>query len=254
MSSRIIFVILTLLFASLACNLANSDADTTNQKVVTEERPTVVMLAPANNTTFQVGTKVNFHAVARDLVDGVARIEFVIDVPGNPVTLIQNSTNPNGDATLEAIVSWEAVGNQTLLVEVRAFRADGTPSNSEQISIAVVGGSASVDTTTDPAVTPPADGTTDTAPPVDLTLPEGSIEGVIVGEPAPVRQGPATTYATVTTLEATTTVQIAGRSTDNLWYVIRMGEGFGWVLQPSVQVTVDTSTLPVVEAPPVLEQ
>jgi hypothetical protein len=46
------------------------------------------------------------------------------------------------------------------------------------------------------------------------------------------------------------TVDLVGRSVDSSWFVIRVGDGYGWVFVGFVQVSGDISTLAVVEAPP----
>jgi len=46
--------------------------------------------------------------------------------------------------------------------------------------------------------------------------------------PVPVRQGPGTGYAVVQNLEPDGRIEIVGRSSDSVWLVIHVGEGFGW--------------------------
>jgi hypothetical protein len=250
MPYRVLLFIVLAMLAGFACNLT-TEGNTPQQKRVTEERPAIVLLAPTASSDFEVGTQVTFHAMARDVGPGVARIEFRINVPGDPVTLVQNAPNANGQPTLEAIVTWQATGDQTYLVEAQAFRADGTPSNVEQTSISVVNPNpASNQTPSEGSSPPPGNQTQDNAQPLTLNLPEGGLAGTVVGDVVPIRQGPDTTYPTVTLLNQGDAIQIVGRSVDTLWYVIRVEGGFGWIIRASVQVNGDTSNLPVVEAPP----
>ena len=250
--SRWLFVLVALLSATLACSLTNEENLEGGGKLVIEERPALVLLAPANQNEYMVDTTVVFHAQARDVGAGVVRIEFTINLPGDPVQLIESTPNEESQATLEATLEWIAIGNQTYLVDVVAYRADGTPSNQEQISIKIYDPNppANVppdsmdieDETTDP---------TDNAAPVDIALdPPASFSGVIVGPDIPVRQGPATTFQTVATYHDGDAVEIVGRSGDNLWYVIHVGEGFGWVFGQSVQTEVAIDSLPLVDSPP----
>jgi hypothetical protein len=239
-----------MLLAGLACNLTNEE-NVPREKLVTEERPALVLLAPANQNRYQAGATVTFHAVARDIVDGVARIEFIIDIPGDTQTLIENSSDPDGDPQLEAILDWTAVGNQTYIVEVRAYRADGTPSNTEQIIIEVVDldATATLDTPTETEEddTTPADA-------LQFDLPDTGVTGTIMA-PVPVRQGPNTAlYPIVRELNSGDEVPIAGRSVDDLWYVVQLDDGYGYVLKLMVQPNGDTSTLPPIEPPPPPEQ
>jgi hypothetical protein len=246
-----IWLLITIMVtAAFACNLT-TDGSAPQQKRVTEERPAIVLLAPAASSDFAAGTSITFHAMARDVGPGVARVEFKINVPGDPITLVQNAPNPNGQPTLEAILTWQAVGNQTFLVEAQAFRADGTPSNLEQTSITVVGSNAIDSESSSGAGTSSQSNPQNAAPPLALDLPEGGITGTIIGgDNVPIRQGPDTTYPTVTLLNQGDAIEIVGRSVDTVWYVIRVDGGFAWVIGASVQVDADTTNLPVVEAPP----
>lgn len=261
---RFLIVCIALLSASLACSLTNEENLEGGGKLVIEERPALVLLAPANQNEYVVGTKVIFHAQARDVGPGVVRIEFTINLPGDPVQLIESTPNNEPKATLTATLEWTAIGNQTYLVDAVAYRADGTPSNQEQISIKIYDPNPpanippdsdatdddSADTSTDGDSADMSD-TTGNADPVDITLdaPTG-LTGTISGADITVRQGPATTFQTVVTYHEGDPVEIVGRSADNLWYVIRVGEGFGWVFAQSVQTEVAIDTLPLVESPP----
>jgi hypothetical protein len=255
---------------SLACSLANTK--TPGKKLVVAERPALVLLAPANQNQYLVGTMVNFHAQARDIEQGVARIEITINLPGDPVTLIANAETPEGQPTLEAILPWQAVGNQTYLVEAQAFRADGTGSNLVQVSITVVNpnpssqqdlSDTSVPTaTTDDGSFPSPDAssasdlvspqaTEETAPPINLgsDLPVAAT-GTIILQSVPIRQGPSPAFPTVMNLSQGQTVNIVGRSIDNLWFVVKLEQGYGFIFQASVQGEVNLDTLPVVDSPP----
>lgn len=247
--SRILFVLIALLSASLACSLTNEENLEGGGKLVVDERPALVLLAPANQNDYLVGTKVTFHAQARDVGAGIVRIEFTINVPGDPVKLIETTPNGEPQASLEAILEWTAIGNQTYLVEAVAYRTDGTPSNLEQISIKIFDPNPPANTVPD---TDGAIDITDTssAEPVDIAIdvPAG-VAGVIVGPDIPVRQGPDTAFPAVVTYSDGQAIEIVGRSADSLWFVIRVDEGFGWVFSQSVQTDVAIETLPLVDSP-----
>ena len=251
-----LFVFIALLGASLACSLTNEENLEGGGKLVVEERPALVLLAPANQNEYMVGTKVIFHAQARDVGAGVVRIEFTINLPGDPVQLIESTPNNEPQANLVVILEWTAVGNQTYLVEAVAYRADGTPSNQEQISIKIYdpnppANNVPSDTTEAGDDSVDMTDTTENAAPVDIAIdPPTSSSGTISGPDIPVRQGPATTFQTVITYHEGDTVEIVGRSADSLWLVIRVEQGFGWVFATSVQTDVAIETLPLVESPP----
>lgn len=255
--SRILVVFIALLSASLACSLTNEENLEGGGKLVVDERPALVLLAPANQNDYEAGTTVVFHAMARDVGAGVARIEFTINLPGDSVQLIETAENPQGQAMLEAMVEWTAIGNQTYLIDAVAYRADGTPSNAEQISIKIYDPNPpanippdSVDTGDDMSTTGDDSMPDDMADPVNIAvdLPD-SFTGTIIGGDSPVRQGAGTSFQTVITYNEGEIVEIVGRSADTLWLVIRVGEGFGWLFAPSVQTEVDINTLPLVDSP-----
>ncbi len=256
--SRIFLVLVALLGASLACSLTNEENLEGGGKLVVDERPALVLLAPANQNDYLAGTKVTFHAQARDVGAGIVRIEFTVNVPGDPVKLIETTPNGEPQASLEAILEWTAVGNQTYLVEAVAYRSDGTPSNLEQLSIKIYDPNPPANNVPDAGDTGNTSSddsqntSTDTssAEPVDIAIdaPAG-VAGVIVGTDIQIRQGPDTSFQAVVTYSDGQAIEIVGRSADNLWYVIRVGEGFGWVFFQSVQADVAIETLPLVESP-----
>lgn len=248
-SQPILITLIALLLATLACNLISEDSATSEKPLLTEDRPTVLILAPAASTAYAVGSEVTIHAIARDLGPGVARIEATIDIPGQPVILTQEAANPAGDARLEAILTWTAAGNQAYLVNVQAFRADGTASAIETTSIMIK----PAPDILPPAVTPESSTSGGSGPTATEEI--NQIPNLPPGLPGtvnaitPVRQGPDPSYQIVLTAGQNEEVSVVGRSADATWYVIQVGTGYGWIFASFVNVTGDTSTLPVVDAP-----
>jgi hypothetical protein len=75
-----------------------------------------------------------------------------------------------------------------------------------------------------------------------------------MADAVPVRQGPDTSvYPIVRELNTGDEVPIAGRSVDDLWYVVQLSDGYGFVLQMMVQPDGDTTNLPPIELPPPAE-
>ena len=253
-SQPILIALIALLFATLACNLISEDSATSEKPLLTEDRPTVLILAPAAGNAYSVGSEVTIHAVARDLGPGVARIEATIDIPGQPVILTQEATNPAGEPRLEAILTWTAVGNQAYLVNVQAFRADGTASAIATTSL-MIKPAPDILPPLPPAVTPDQSAISGGSQPA-ATEEVSDISNLPPGLPAtvnaitPVRQGPATTYQIVLTAAQNEEFSVVGRSADFAWYAVKVGDGIGWILATFVNVTGDTNTLPVVDAPP----
>lgn len=229
---------------ALACNLTESSTPQDN-KLVTEERPSIVLLAPASGSVYAEGTVVTLHAEALDLKEGVSRIEFVIDLPGEPLTLVQFAETPS--ERFQAIQTWQSFGNQTYIVEARAYRDPGTPqdpsddvpSNVEQVLIEI---RRTANVNSPPQINTPT--------PDDSGLPDAVGNGTINAADTVVRQGPATTYPVVTTLNVGDSVEIVGRSEDNLWFVIDINGGAAWVFQQFVSAEIAVEQLSVIGAPP----
>ncbi|NDJ86021.1 MAG: SH3 domain-containing protein [Chloroflexi bacterium] len=252
-SFPILIVIVALLGAALACTLVSEDTVTDDERLVSDERPSLLLLAPLNQSVYAAGAEVNFHILARDTV-GVYRVEVEINVPGEEVLLEYRTDDPEGVQLLDTILAWEATGEQTYLATARAFRPAGDPNDplddipSNEVAIAF-------------QVVPPPE----MAPPADISSPEpqasvsptsGALEDLEVfpasissALPVPVRQGPGTNYAVIRNLDPQTTIDVVGRSADEIWLVIQLDGGTGWVFRDVVDFGGDITSLPVVQAP-----
>ncbi len=126
-------IALALLLLLSACNLTSDPVEITPEP--TPDLPRVEILQPANNQQVIEGTEFTFDVVGRDENPGVARIEVRID----DVTL--DEVPPAEDEfvpVLRAEVPWRASGIGLHVVEVIAYRPDGTPSDPAIINIEVV--------------------------------------------------------------------------------------------------------------------
>lgn len=240
-----------LLVATLACSLISESTIRSDDLLVSSQRPSLLVLAPLNQSTYAAGTTVIFHAIATDSV-GVARVEFVISVPGGEEKLVYATDNPTGELAVEAILTWEAVGNQVYLASARAYRPSGVPDDplddipSNEITFAF-------EVVPPPIIVEPdIDSNTETPPQQISTQPDLSTFPATIKESVevPVRQGPSTEYPIIQNLAPNTTVQIVGRSLDGVWLVIQLNGAYGWVFRDTVQFTDDINSLPPVEAPP----
>lgn len=234
----------------LACSLISEDSTLDERPLLTEDRPTVLLLAPANGNSYAVGAEVTIHAVARDLGPGVARIKVTIGIPGQPVELTYESPNPAGEPQVEAVLKWQATGNQTYLVDAQAYRADGTASAIETVSISVKPAPDILPLVLTPEQSPEADSQPASTEEVSIEIPNlPGLPGTITVA-APVRQAPNPASQIVMTAIQNEAVNVVGRSVDGTtWYVIQVGDGYGWILQQFVLVTGDASTLPIVDEP-----
>ena len=100
------------------------------------DRPTVSFLYPTDNTTVLEGTDVQMQLLAQDETgSGIARVELEIDdlphAVGEPVEREEV-------AVFTVEMNWLAQGIGLHSLTATAFRADGTPSTSVTIRLAVV--------------------------------------------------------------------------------------------------------------------
>jgi hypothetical protein len=63
----------------------------------------------------------------------------------------------------------------------------------------------------------------------------------------PVRTEPQTSAPEITQLQVDDPVEVVGRSSDGMFYLIRIEDGFGWVFGSFVSTTGDTAGLPAFE-------
>jgi hypothetical protein len=187
-------------------------------------------------------------------------VEFYDNFDGVIATVAAN--NPDGDPTLTAIVPWIPPNAQTHFIRVQAFRADGTESSRDEISIDVVdvAGAPSPQQTEDAASqqgavdapTQPAQeaATAADAPPVQNTT-NTSLTATVNVEALNVRVAPNINASIATTaLTSGSQIQLVGRSADNLWFATPIeGGGVGWVFGQPLDIQGEASSLPLVAAP-----
>lgn len=238
-----------LVMASLACSLSSG---ANGEPSADESTPLVLLLAPINNSIFAEGAEVELYALAQDIQDRIARMEFRInDVP------LQDSptlTEPT-PGTLAARAQWTAAGQSKHVVTVEAFREDGLTLGMTDIVISVVsppGGPSGVASQPETAVGVPTEvpvpAPTSAAPQFDMGILAGPTARVRVTE-LNVRQGPGTQYPSVGTLSAGDTIEIVGRNADSSWLAIEFRGGSAWVFADLVAPDGDISNVPLVASP-----
>lgn len=122
---------LTLMFSITACNLGNANVT----PLPTPDLPTVEILAPANNQQAIEGVEFDFDIVARDNNPGVALVELYVD------EVLINFANPIEQESVpifRTAMNWRALGTGRHIIEVIAYRPDGTPSDPARINIEVL--------------------------------------------------------------------------------------------------------------------
>lgn len=266
--------LLPLLLATLACSfaVANDSTDATDLRpVVDEARPAVTILSPRADETYALGTTVLLLAEARDLTSGVTEIIFLDNFDGEIGRV--TASNVAGDGILTGVVEWQPPTAQRHFIKAQAVRADGVRSDIREVSILV----AAVEGFQPAAQSAPQ--TDADAPVSEITAPTQTTvsnepqptatDEPITQEPAPaepestgtlqgtttvtinIRVAPNTAAAIAANpLQPNTTIDLIGRSEDNLWYAIPLSTGgTGWVFGSGVTVNGDPNQLPLVAAP-----
>jgi hypothetical protein len=252
----VLFLTIVLFLASAACsvNFSPKNADDSHTDLQTE--PLVLLLAPVNGSTYAEGTRVELLAIAQDTQAGVSRIDFLVD--SAPVDEVPAS-EPSGQPSLEAQVTWTATGIQGHLITVEAFRADGSSLGRSEVLVRVAGkpsANGAAAGTSAPTIEPnpgaatpvPTPTSAPTARPDDMGILSGPLARINTSS-LNVRQGPGTNYAPVGTLVQGDQVQIVGRNADSSWWAIQYGNGTGWVIASLVIPEGDMSQVPLVAAP-----
>jgi hypothetical protein len=131
---RVIWRLVLLCFCLVlaACNLM-SEAEITAEPTL--DIPTIEILEPSNNRQIVEGTEFEFDIVAQDGGAGVAQIRLWVDdeLIGEAFPVEAESV-----PVFRARINWLAQGVGRHPVEAIAYRADGTRSDSAQITIEVI--------------------------------------------------------------------------------------------------------------------
>ena len=125
-------ILLVLMFVLASCNLTPAASITA---IPTPDLPQVEILAPVNNRQIFEGTQFDIDIVARDSNPGIARVELFVD--GESI----NSTTPEDNATVpvfRVLMNWRAMGEGFHVIEVVAYRPDGTQGDASAINIEVL--------------------------------------------------------------------------------------------------------------------
>lgn len=232
---------------ALACSLSSAPDDGADG----QPGPLVLIVAPENRSVYAEGAEVALRAIAQEARTGVARLEFRInDTPVGEVT----ASDPNGQPSLDGIITWTAAGISGHLITVEAFRPDGSSMGLNDVTIRVAERPVARLPGETTGEQPPTSVPTPTAgaadvPPTDAVPLTGAVAQANVDE-LNLRQGPGTSYPPVGTLALGERVQIVGRSADDSWWAVAYGGGTAWVFAALTTTDGDVSDVPVVAAPP----
>lgn len=124
-------LVLAVLLGALACNLVQGTPAPTPAPAI----PQITILDPPNNRQVIEGVDFPIDIVARDESVGVARVELYVDGELiNTATPFYNITEP----IFRVEMNWLARGVGLHVIEVVAYRQDGTPSDPFLITIEVL--------------------------------------------------------------------------------------------------------------------
>lgn len=267
---RPVVVLVLLTFSALACNLSlNPDVAASGKS-----RPALVFLAPDNSSTVAEGATIQLAVSVRDPGGaGVARVDFKLD--SDLLIGSQNAPNAAGQPEFTAFQVWVApAATQSHLITASAFRADNSPIGEANLTINIASLTVAPQSPATPLVSGPASTAAATAlvtAPVTIvpTITPSNTPAQVVPSPAAttsanvpqvkvtnaflnIRSGPGTNYQFIGALKQGDLVTIIGRNADRSWWVIQGDQVRGWIINnPSfIQVTGDTSNIPLAAAPP----
>jgi uncharacterized protein YraI len=250
------------LLAATGCNLGSGPG---GGEPAISGIPVVRIVSPLANATYLEGVNVNIQALITNAGADIDRIEISVD---DSIVQTLSAPNTTGAPSFSVTHSWtaEAVGAHT--IGVVAFRADGSSSEPSSVSVSVIaqavnasptpratvssggqatqsgGGSSQATATTQDAATTQEP----TAVPATATP---NVPTATTRQGINVRSGPGTNFnPPIGSLAAGVASEILGRNPAGDWYKIRYYNGQGWVFSGLVDVTGDTSNIPVDAGPP----
>lgn len=265
---RILYLITPLLLATLACALApqgaNPSAD--NRPSLSDARPALIIIAPQSGQRYALGAEIHLYAEAQDPQGGVARIEFYDNF--DEIIGTVNASSPNGERNFSGEIRWRPPTTQRHFIRARAFRADDTASNLQEVSIEVVplegfqAPPAQTESTpesetdieaetapeTQELLPPPPETDSETAPEVS-----GGLSAVVTTQVLNVRVAPRVDSVMAgPVLTAGTRIELIGRNEDGQWFAIQLPSGsIAWIyggtnVSPTLQIEGDAGSLPFV--------
>jgi hypothetical protein len=257
-----------MLFAVSACTLNTSQGGQT----VISGPPAVRLAAPLPNATYLEGVPVHIQALVTNAGPDIDRVEVAVDD-----TIVKTLPTPNtaGGASFSVNETWPSAGAGVHIVSVTAFRADGSSSQPATASITLIT-SASAATEEPPAPTEVRAATVTPAPtereqgdgngedngdgggdgsnaqqdePDATNTPDHPVATFNQG--ANVRRGPGTNFVPpIGSFAAGQTADVVGVNPAGDWYKVRYYNADGWVFASLLNVSGDTSDLPVDIGPP----
>ncbi len=157
------------------------------------------------------------------------------------------------------------IANLPTATPTLSFPAKVAPVTATPTASAIATGAVTSTSVTNPTNNPPLAATikpsliqpTQAAPPTARPSPAPTVTSsqITIQASQPtinVRSGPGTNYTIIGKLNSSQIIQAVGISADGTWYVIYFSGGIGWIASSVVNVSGDSSALPVYNTPPTL--
>ncbi len=245
MRYRIAFLILIMLWAFTACNLAGEPPTQRPSQVTpqTQGRPQVTIVSVTPGQSVGLNQQVILTAAVTDTV-GVTRVN--LSANGQVAdTFSSASSAGETNRTVQLDFTPRTVGVVTL--EVVASRLDGTQSEPATTQI-TVGAAATATRLPGASSTGGTSGGTGGVPAnpclnVSATVCSACISGAAG---ANLRPAPSTQTTPIRVLPAGTITAITGRTSDNQWWQVREGNGSAWLSATVVTALGICTSVPVV--------
>lgn len=239
MRYRIALLFLAVVMAGLsACNLSSSggaQVSPTSTGGASGSTPTVTILSPQAGAEVLVNQQILVSANANDPSGGITRVQLFAN---GTIAKTVSSETPGGDPNLNVLLDYTPTATGTLTLQVIAYRG-ALASQPKEVQVTVRQNQAQVTATQapPPVIVPPIN-------PIDPTC------RILVNIGLNFRTGPGTVYDRISVLSTGTVAPITGRTGDNSWYQVRVGNRTGWVAGAYVTLYGNCQNIGIPPIPP----
>ncbi|MFW5772584.1 MAG: SH3 domain-containing protein, partial [Phototrophicaceae bacterium] len=227
--------------------------------------PVVSIAAPRPNASYVENVTVNIQASVTNAGEDIDRVEISVN---DDIIATQTQPNTNGAPAFSVTQTWQATTPGSYIINVTAYRGDGTASNTASVTVTVISpapteSEAETETPTEPqqpdtpvdeppTVEEPTSAPTDPPPPTEEPEPPTpDTPTALFTTGINVRSGPGTNFnPPIGQFAANSTAEILSVNLDGSWLKVRYGSGEGWVYAPLVEVQGSIDDLPREQGPP----
>ena len=212
--------------------------------------PSATITAPTAATPLKLGESTNITGKAAG--SGLKSVEVWVDG-----AKLAGVDTPTQNEQFDVLVPWAAAKAGAHVIQLKGLNDKSEVIiTSDAVFVNVTAPEPTATATLPPAtptVAPTAAPVVATTQPTVTAAPQGAIVSLKEGNDfVNVRKGPAVAYDKLGTLDAGQSAPVRGKNADGTWWQISFAtasDGVGWVIGELVNVTGDTSSLPVATAP-----